>query len=146
MKGNIRKAVKSDLAFDIFANGLGIIIVMVVLIPLIFVVAASFSDPDLVIRGEVLLFPKGFTVDAYVKVFENKDIWRGFRNSCFYTVCGTAFSVILTVLAAYPLSRKNLRGRNLFMMAILFTMYFNGGMIPTYLQEKIWDYIIRFGR
>lgn len=70
MKGNIRKAVKSDLAFDIFANGLGIIIVMVVLIPLIFVVAASFSDPDLVIRGEVLLFPKGFTVDAYVKVFE----------------------------------------------------------------------------
>lgn len=136
MKVNIRKAVNSERAFDILVNCLGAVIVLLVLIPLVFVIAASFSDPDLVLRGEVLLLPKGFTTEAYRKVFENKDIWKGFGNSCFYMVCGTAISVTLTVLAAYPLSRKNLRGRNFFMMAVLFTMYFNGGMIPTYLLVK----------
>ena len=69
-------------------------------------------------------------------VFENKDIWKGFRNTCFYTVAGTAISVALTVLAAYPLSKKDLPGRNVLMMLILFTMYFSGGMIPTYLLVK----------
>ena len=98
--------------------------------------AASFSDPDLVIRGEVLLWPKGLTTKAYTMVFENKDIWRGFRNTMFYTALGTIISVTLTVLAAYPLSRKNLRGRNFIMMAVLFTMYFSGGMVPTYLLVK----------
>lgn len=136
MKEKLKIIWKSDVIFDVFVNFLGAIIVFIVLIPLIFVIAASFSDPDLVLRGEVLLIPRGFTLEAYTKVFENEDIWRGFRNSCIYTVCGTLFSVILTVLAAYPLSRKKLPGRNFFMMAILFTMYFNGGMIPTYLLVR----------
>ena len=69
-------------------------------------------------------------------VFENQDIWRGFRNTCFYTIAGTIISVILTILAAYPLSRRELAGRNVIMMLILFTMYFSGGMIPTYLLVK----------
>ena len=133
MKEKAGKILHSDLAFDIIVNAIGVVIVLIVLVPLIFVIAASFSDPDLVIRGEVLLWPKGFTTEAYTMVFENEDIWRGFVNSCFYTVAGTAISVVLTILAAYPLSRKNFQGRNIFMMLILFTMYFNGGMIPTYL-------------
>ncbi|HJC56778.1 MAG TPA: carbohydrate ABC transporter permease [Candidatus Eisenbergiella intestinipullorum] len=136
MRENTKKILRSDLTFDIVVNVIGAVIVLIVLVPLIFVLAASFSDPDLVIRGEVLLWPKGFTTEAYTMVFENEDIWRGFVNSCFYTAAGTAISVVLTVLAAYPLSRKNFMGRNIFMMMILFTMYFNGGMIPTYLLVK----------
>ena len=136
MKGKYGEIVRSDRTFDVIAAVLGCIIIVIVMVPLIFVVAASFSDPDLVIRGEVLLWPKGLTTKAYTMVFENKDIWRGFRNTLFYTALGTIISVTLTVLAAYPLSRKNLRGRNFFMMAVLFTMYFSGGMVPTYLLVK----------
>ena len=136
MKGRTGKILHSDLAFDTIVNAIGAAIVLIVLVPLIFVIAASFSDPDLVIRGEVLLWPKGFTTKVYTMVFENEDIWRGFINSCFYTVAGTTISVVLTILAAYPLSRGNFQGRNIFMMLILFTMYFNGGMIPTYLLVR----------
>lgn len=136
MREKMKNSLRSDFAFDVIVNLLGICIVLIVLIPLIFVIAASFSDPDLVIKGKVLLLPKSFTTKAYTMVFENEDIWRGFRNSCLYTIAGTLTSVILTILAAYPLSRKELPGRNLFMMLILFTMYFSGGMIPTYLLVK----------
>lgn len=122
--------------FDLGVTIIAVCVVGIVLVPLLFVLAASFSDPDLVVRGKVLLFPKGFTLKAYQMVFENKDIWKGFRNTCFYTVAGTAISVALTVLAAYPLSKKDLPGRNVLMMLILFTMYFSGGMIPTYLLVK----------
>lgn len=136
MKGTIGRAIRSDRTFDRVVDFIGIIIILIVLIPLIFVVAASFSDPDRVIRGEVLLIPKGITLKAYTMVFENKDIWRGFGNTIFYTAAGTVISLVLTVLAAYPLSRKNLKGRNFLMMAILFTMYFSGGMIPTYMLVR----------
>ena len=132
----LKKKMKSDLFFDFIVNLAGAAIVMIVLIPLLFVVAASFSDPDLVIKGKVLLLPKGVTLKAYTMVFENEDIWRGFLNSCFYTLSGTLISVVLTVIAAYPLSRAKLPGRNFFMLAILFTMYFNGGMVPTYLLVR----------
>lgn len=127
---------RSDKTFDRVVNVMGAIIILIVLVPLIFVVAASFSDPDRVIRGDVLLIPKGITLKAYSMVFENQDIWRGFANTIFYTAAGTAISLVLTILAAYPLSRKNLRGRNFLMMAILFTMYFSGGMIPTYMLVR----------
>lgn len=136
MKEKMEKMARSDFTFDVIVNLLGAFIILVVLVPLIFVVAASFSDPDLVIRGKVLFLPKGFTMKAYGMVFENKDIWRGFGNTCFYTAAGTAISVVLTILAAYPLSRKGLAGKNVIMMLILFTMYFSGGMIPTYLLVK----------
>lgn len=136
MKQKIKKSLRSDLAFDVLVNLLGACIVLIVLIPLLFVLAASFSDPDQVLRGNVFLIPKGFTVKAYTMVFENEDIWMGFRNSVFYTAAGTLISVVLTILAAYPLSRRQLPGRNVFMLLILFTMYFSGGMIPTYLLVK----------
>lgn len=136
MNEKIKKSLRSDLAFDVTVNLLGACIVLIVLIPLLFVLAASFSDPDQVLRGNVFLIPRGFTVKAYTMVFENEDIWRGFRNSLFYTAAGTLISVVLTILAAYPLSRKQLPGRNIFMLLILFTMYFSGGMIPTYLLVK----------
>ena len=137
MKGkHTKRTFSGDRMFDLGVTIIAVCVVGIVLVPLLFVLAASFSDPDLVVRGKVLLFPKGFTLKAYQMVFENKDIWKGFRNTCFYTVAGTAISVALTVLAAYPLSKKDLPGRNILMMLILFTMYFSGGMIPTYLLVK----------
>ena len=137
MKGkHTKRTFGGDQMFDVGVTVIAAFVLVIVLVPLLFVLAASFSDPDLVVRGKVLLIPKGFTTKAYQMVFENKDIWKGFRNTCFYTVVGTAISVTLTVLAAYPLSKKELPGRNIFMMLILFTMYFSGGMIPTYLVVK----------
>ncbi len=136
IKKRVIKSSKSEFIFDVCLNLIGLLIVIIVLVPLIFVVSASFSDPDLVLKGKVLLFPKGLTLEPYKLVFENKDIWLGYRNTVFYTVAGTTISVVFTILAAYPLSRKEMYGRRIFMMIILFTMYFNGGLIPTYLLVR----------
>ena len=125
-----------DRIFDVAVTVIGILIMLIVLVPLIFVVAASFSDPDLVLRGKVLLIPRGVTVKAYTLVFENQEIWQGYKNTIFYTVAGTAINIVLTVMAAYPLSRKEMAGRRFFTLVILFTMYFNGGLIPTYLLVR----------
>jgi putative aldouronate transport system permease protein len=130
------KRSNNDYIMDTGINVISVMILVIVLIPLIFVLAASFSDPDLVLRGKVLLWPKGFTLDAYSMVFENEDIWRGYRNTLLYTVGGTAINIILTVAAAYPLSRKEMKGRRVFTLIVLFTMYFNGGLIPTYLLVR----------
>ena len=121
---------------DSCVNLVSVIILAVVLIPLIFVVAASFSDPDMVLKGKVLLWPKGFTTKAYTMVFENEDIWLGYRNTIFYTLAGTAINILMTVMAAYPLSRKEMKGRRSFTLLLIFTMYFNGGLIPTYLLVR----------
>lgn len=149
MKPRIIRQSKGEFLFDICINLIGLLVIIIVLVPLIFVVSASFSDPDLVLKGKVFLFPKGITLEPYKMVFQNQDIWQGYRNTIFYTIAGTAISVILTVLAAYPLSRKEMAGRRFFMLVILFTMYFNGGLIPTYLlvrnlgmYNKIWALLI----
>ena len=125
-----------DRIFDFIVTLIGVLIMLIVLIPLIFVLSASFSDPDLVLRGKVLLIPKGITFRAYTLVFENRDIWIGYRNTVFYTVAGTAINILLTIMAAYPLSRKEMVGRRFFTLVVLFTMYFNGGLIPTYLLVR----------
>jgi multiple sugar transport system permease protein/putative aldouronate transport system permease protein len=105
--------------------------------PLIYVVSASFSSPTAVINGEMWLWPVDVTVEGYRAVFNNPRIITGFKNSLFYTVVGTAVSVVLTILAAYPLSRKGLAGRNVIMFLFLFTMLFGGGIIPTYLTVRL---------
>ena len=127
---------RNDRIMDSCVNLVSVIILAVVLIPLIFVVAASFSDPDMVLKGKVLLWPKGFTTKAYTMVFENEDIWLGYRNTIFYTLAGTAINILMTVMAAYPLSRKEMKGRRSFTLLLIFTMYFNGGLIPTYLLVR----------
>ena len=136
MKNHFIRQSAGDRVFNSIVNVLGVLIMLIILIPLIFVVAASFSDPDLVLRGEVLLWPKGWTLQPYQMVFENEDIWIGYRNTIFYTVAGTMINIIMTVLAAYPLSRRDMAGRRFFTLIILFTMYFNGGLIPTYLLVR----------
>jgi putative aldouronate transport system permease protein len=112
------------------------VFLIVVLYPLLNIVASSFSDPKAVIRGEVTIFPIEPTLLAYKTVFKNSQVIIGFGNTIFYTVVGTIVQLILTVLIAFPLSRKEFVGRKVIMMALVFTMFFEGGLIPTYMIVK----------
>ncbi|MBX3015074.1 MAG: carbohydrate ABC transporter permease [Caldilineaceae bacterium] len=109
---------------------------VIVLYPLIYVVSASFSDGAAVIAGKVILFPVDFSVAAYQKIFAYERIWTGYANSLFYAVVGTVVNVGMTLLAAYPLARRDLYGRGVIVGLFLFTMFFNGGLIPSYLLVK----------
>jgi len=113
-----------------------ILILITVTYPLLNIVASSFSDPNAVIKGEVTIFPINPTLIAYKTVFNNSQVIAGFANTVFYTVVGTVIQLILTVLIAFPLSRKEFVGRKLIMMLIVFTMFFEGGLIPTYMIVK----------
>lgn len=132
----VSRKTTADVIFDIVNYVLHLVVLMIVLYPLIFVVSASFSDPMHVLQGKVWLLPKGFNVDAYMRVFQNSDIMMGYKNTIMYTLVGTAFNLVMTIAGAYPLSRKDLKGRNIVMAFITFTMFFNGGLVPTYLVIK----------
>jgi putative aldouronate transport system permease protein len=107
---------------------------LAVLYPLFYVLSASMSDPAKIVNGEVFLFPKGFTLDAYRRILTNKNIITGYGNTVFYTVAGTLYNLVMTTFAAYPLSRKDLKGNSVITFFITFTMLFGGGMIPTFLN------------
>lgn len=113
-----------------------VIFCLLIIIPLLHIISGSFSDPMKLLRGEVGLLPKGFTTSMYQKVLHDSEIWQGYKNTIIYTVVGTLISVVLTACGAYPLSRKDFYGGNVFMLLFSFTMFFNGGMIPTYLLVK----------
>ncbi|MFD0679015.1 MULTISPECIES: carbohydrate ABC transporter permease [unclassified Paenibacillus] len=125
-----------DKWFDAIIYTIAAVLLLIVIYPLLFVVSASFSDPGQVIAGNVWLLPKGVTLDPYVRVFENKSIWSGYANTIFYAVAGTAINIVMTLLAAYPLSRRDLPGGQLFTFIVMLTMFFSGGLIPTYLVVK----------
>lgn len=110
-----------------------ILLTVVVLYPLIFILSSSFSSGSAVTGGKVLLWPVEFTFQGYKLTFAYKQLWVSYRNTIFYTVVGTCFNVFLTTLAAYPLSRKAFRGRGFFMTLFMITMFFSGGLIPTYI-------------
>jgi len=127
------KASKGDLVFDIIICIMLIIILGITIYPLLFVVSASLSDPLSVLEGEIWLFPRELTLDGYKRVFTYDDIMMGYKNTILYTLIGTAINILMTIAGAYPLSRKDFYGRNTIMMFLTFTMFFNGGLIPTYL-------------
>ncbi|RJE85206.1 carbohydrate ABC transporter permease [Paenibacillus sp. 1011MAR3C5] len=122
--------------FDFIVYTIAAVIMIIVLYPLIFIVSASFSDPAKVLSGDVWLLPKGVTLEAYESILHNDKIWIGYRNTIVYTVVGTVINIIMTILAAYPLSRPDLPGRNALMILITLTMFLGGGLIPTYLLVK----------
>ncbi len=126
-----------DRVFDWINLSMIFLVFLIIAYPLLFVVSASFSDPILVSSGKVLLFPKGITVEGYQKIFESKEIWHSFLNSVQYTFIGTTLNVVLTVMGAYPLSRRDLVGRKPISLLLTFTMYFSGGMIPSFLVVKL---------
>lgn len=127
---------RSDRVFSILNYtllGLGTI---VILFPLIYVISSSFSSASAVIQGRVWLYPVKATLAGYKAVFADNDVWMGFVNSIFYTVVGTVVNIVMTLLAAYPLSRDDLYGKKLIVFLFVFTMLFSGGLIPTFLVVK----------
>ncbi len=150
MKTNKSKGI-SDHTIDIILLVIGIIIFLITVYPLYFVVIASFSSPSAVAGGQVWLLPKSITLEGYKRVFADERIWMGYRNTIFYTVAGTLISLLFTLPAGYALSRKDLAGRNVITLFFVFTMYFGGGLIPTYfvidkfhLTDTIWVIILPF--
>lgn len=147
--GRKRKLGMSDrliLGVGYFALGL---FVLAIIIPLVYVVAASFMDPN-VLNSQAISFDfKKWTLDAYRRVLENEMIWRGFFNSFFYSTAFTVISVFITLLAAYPMSKKDFVGRGFFNVIFIITMFFGGGLIPTFilinqlhLVNTIWAILI----
>ncbi|MDP4151904.1 MAG: carbohydrate ABC transporter permease [Bacillota bacterium] len=113
-----------------------IFILLIVLYPLVYIVSASFSSPEAVTSGKVVLFPVSPSLAGYKAVFKYKDVFIGYRNTFFYTIVGTAVNVAMTLMTAYPLSRKTLPGKGFFTFLFTFTMLFSGGMIPNYMLMK----------
>jgi putative aldouronate transport system permease protein len=136
----MRRRLTGLLEFDNVFNAVNLtfvtITMLVVLYPLLYIVSCSLSDPVLVANGTVWLWPRGLNIDGYIRVFQDKNILIGYANSLFYTLFGTLVNLALTLTAGYALSKKTLPGRHLIMTYLLITMYFSGGMIPTYLIVK----------
>ncbi|WP_458124017.1 carbohydrate ABC transporter permease [Paenibacillus sp. Z3-2] len=112
------------------------VVSVVVLYPVFFVGIASISNPENVMRGEVWLWPKELSLIGYERLFANSELMKGYGNTLLYTVAGTLLNLVMTIAAAYPLSRADFSGRTVFTVLIVFTMFFSGGMIPTYLLIK----------
>ena len=119
--------------FDAITYIISTILLLIVLYPLILVLSNSFSDPSLVARGQVIFLPKGMNLEGYKAVFGAKDIMGGYVNTIFYTVVGTIINLLVTLPAGYALTKKAIPGRNLVMTMFMITMYFSGGLIPTFL-------------
>lgn len=130
------RSYKEEWLFDTIIYVFLGILTFIILYPLYFVVIASVSDPDLVNSGQVIFVPKGINIMGYVRVFQNEEILTGYRNTIFYAVFGTIINLTLTLTGAYALSKKRLRGRDFFTLMFAFTMFFSGGLIPTYLLVK----------
>ena len=140
---------RADVAMDIVVYVIMILMSIIFLYPVVYAIANSFSGADAVLRREVWLWPVDFTLQSYKLVMEHQYVLPAYWNTILYTVLGTAYSLVLTVLGAYPLSRRYLPFRNLFMLVIAFTMMFSGGLIPTYLLvrdlglvNKIWALVL----
>jgi putative aldouronate transport system permease protein len=134
----------SRYAFEWFNYLFMIFMCLVMLYPFLFVLAASLSGSSYVARGMVGIIPRGFNTRAYEEVFKFKNIWTGYRNTMLYTACGTALNLALTICGAYPLSRKQFYGRGAFTFFIALTMFFSGGLIPTYLIMRSYKLLNTF--
>ena len=126
----------SNTVFGIVNALIMIILMFIFAYPLYYTIIASVSDAEAVVTGKVALLPIGFSIEAYKAVFANKQVWTGYFNTILYTVFGTLFNLFLTIPLGYALSKKHLIFRNFFTWFFMITMYFGGGMIPTYLLYK----------
>lgn len=127
---------KVDRVFNVVVYVLIALLLLMFIYPLWFVLMASFSDPQYVNAGALLIYPRGFTTMGYKMVFSDDRIWTGYLNTIFYAAVGTVLATMVQVMAGYALSRKDLPGRSIFMLLFVFTMYFSGGLIPFYLVVK----------
>ena len=133
--GGIRVSA-SRRAFLIFNTVLLLLLSFIMLYPVVYVAAASFSEESAILRGEVSFLPVRAHVKAYQKVFQYPLLWNSYSNTLIYTFVGTAINLVLTVFGAWALSQRKLVGRRFFTLMCVFTMFFGGGMIPTFLVVK----------
>ncbi len=124
---------KGDKVFDTIIIIIVSVIAILFLFPLLNVLASSFSSADAIVAGKVGIFPQQFTLNGYKQILQNQSIWKGFWNSIKYTFIGTIIQVTCQMLCAYPLSRKDFKGRKFLNLFLVLTMFISGGMIPTYL-------------
>lgn len=132
----MKESIQSKI-FNVFNILILLLIVVVTLYPFLNVLAQSFSADKYVLAGQISIIPKGFTLKTYQTVMHDADFWIGYKNTIIYTVVGTIISLIMTTMLAYPLSKKRLKGRSFFIAFTIFTMFFNGGIIPNYLLVKV---------
>lgn len=139
----------SDRWFDFTNYALLIGFTLMIIYPLYFIIIASFSDPNRIYAGDVWLWPRDITFEGYQRIFGDSAIWIGYKNSIVYAVLTAIIGTALAIMAAYPLSRKDFYGRNLFMLYFTVTLFFNGGLIPTYLlvrqlhlMDTIWAVVL----
>lgn len=128
-----QKLDRGDIVFYFFDFLIMILLLIIVIYPLYFVVIASISDPDAILRGEVIFYPKGITFSGYNALWGETLIWSGYRNTLIYTFLGTAFNIFLTIPMGWALSRHYLPFRKFFMGFFIVTMFVSGGLIPYYL-------------
>ncbi len=132
-----RKKIKAgDRAFDIINTLLLVLIFVIILYPMYYVLIASFSDPDKVLTGKIFLLPKGFQLESYKTVFSNSEVMNGYLHTIMYATVGTLINLFVTLTAGYALSRDDLRGRKPITLFFIFTMFFSGGTVPTYMLVK----------
>lgn len=127
---------RSDMVFNIILYTVCALLLLIVLYPLWFIVIASLSDPSAVASGHVWMLPVGFTLDGYAELLKQTNVWVGYRNTIAYTLVGTLIALAVNIPAAYALSRKDLVGRKVLMGLYAFTMFFSGGLIPTFLTVQ----------
>ena len=139
----------SDVVFEVVLTAIIVVILLAILYPLWFVIVASFSDPAAVATGQVTLLPKGFSLGGYAKILTDTRICIGYRNTIIYTLLGTAVNLAVTIPAAFAMSRREFKPRRIIMFLFAFTMFFSGGLIPSYLLMKqlgllnsIWVFIL----
>ena len=127
-------ASRDDLVYYIISGFIMSVLLVMALYPMVFVLSASFSSGDAVSSGKVILWPVELNLEGYKTVFRNNDILRAYWNTLLYTAVGTLINVSMALITAYPLSRRDLRGRGFLMLIFTFTMFFSGGMIPSYIN------------
>ena len=144
-----RKKKNDELRSDIIIIVILVLFCALMVYPLIYVVSCSLSNPSDVYAGRIVLLPKSFSLESYTRVLQDKDILTGYLNTILYTSVGTIVSMFLSFTAAYPLSRRDLKGRGFFMGIFVFTMFFGGGLVPLYLivnglnlTNTMWGFIL----
>ena len=136
MAGSHIKRTIGERIFDVFNVILMIVLMLLMLYPVWNIIMYSFSEVHLAMKGGLFLWFRGFTLETYKTILRNPTVASGFKVSVIVTVVGTLYATFFTATTAYPLSKKRLKGRGFFSFYVLFTMLFNGGMIPTYLLVK----------
>jgi len=138
MVGGMRKMKKKKniSLFDVINVLIMVAVGIIMLYPIIYVISVSFSETIYIVQNKVTIFPRGFNLDAYKMILKDQRIPRSYLNTIIYTSVGLTFNLLMTIMGAYPLSRKHFFGRKFFITAIIFTMFFSGGMIPTFTVVK----------